>query len=45
MDTTRGRLVRDTWSESDRFVPRAMVQPLPRPSGHVDRPGLVAVSG
>lgn len=41
MDTTQGMPVRHTWSESDRFVPRAVVQPLQRLLGHETAGGVV----
>lgn len=41
MQTNNGMPVRHTWSESDRFVPRAMVQPLQRLLRHETAGGIV----
>ena len=41
MQRNGGMPIRHTWSESDRFVPRAMVQPLQRMLRHEAAGGLV----
>ena len=41
MESTKGMPVRHTWSESNRFVPRAMVQPLQRLLRHEAAGGVV----